>query len=572
MPRSANGPPDYCAVARAYARDAVADKKGRKYGKWIRLAAKRFLADLRRAEQPRGTFRFDAWHANDVCGFIETLPHVEGVWDTPTIVLHCSHVFFLVQLFGFRDRKTGFRRYTSALFAVARKNAKSTLAAAILLYCLCCEDEPGAQVISAATTGSQARIIFNVLKRMVEKTADLREAFGLEAWANAVSRVETGGTSKPVNSKASTQDGLNPSHTALDEIHAHKTADLLNVLQSAAGARRSPLWLFTTTEGYENSGPWADLRRFAQQLLAGVFGNDADHFLALFYAVDTNDDEFNESAWHKANPLLDVNPHLLSAIRKEAVESRHMPSKLAEFRIKRLNRQSAAADAWIDLRKWQACCGEVDLDSLAGVPCWGGLDLASTSDLCAFRLVWRLPDGRILTHGWRWVPREAVAQRTERGTVPYASWVEKGLIKQTSGDVTDYAIVEADIVAACERFTPTGVAYDAWNAADLVNRLVAHGLPMVQFIQGPKSYHPAMQALELAYMGGKLSHGGDPVLGWCAANLVPRKDANLNMAPDKKRSADKIDDMSALCMAIGLSVAPGDGLPVLDSDYVMVTV
>lgn len=193
---------------------------------------------------------FDRWHANDACDFIQKLPHVEGTWTNPDgspqpcIVLHPSHLFFVVQLFGFR-KHDGTRRFTSALFAVARKNAKSTLAAAIMLYCMCCEDEPGAQLISGATTGSQARIIWNTAKRMVEKKPALREAFGMECWANAVTRFDNGGSFKPINAKASTQDGLNPSHTALDEIHAHKTADLLNVLQSAAGARRNPLWLFT---------------------------------------------------------------------------------------------------------------------------------------------------------------------------------------------------------------------------------------------------------------------------------------------------------------------------------------
>lgn len=552
-PTTASGDRDYVAIALAYAREAVADKKGRKFGKWLRLAAKRYLDDLKRAESKTCPFVFDEWHARDACDFIEKLPHVEGVWDSPTIILHPSHVFFVVQLFGFRIRATGFRRFTSALFAVARKNAKSTLAAAILLYCECCEEEPGAQVISAATTGSQARIIFNVAKRMAEKTADLREAFGLECWANAISRMETGASFKPINAKASTQDGLNPSHVGLDEIHAHKTADLLNVLQSAAGARRCPLFLFTTTEGYENPGPWADLRRFAQQLLDGVFGHDADHFLALYFAVDDADDDFNEEAWKKANPLFDSNPHLLAAIRKEAVEAKHMPSKLAEFRIKRLNRRAAAANAWVDLAKWRACGGPVDLDWLQGKPCWGGLDLASTSDLCSFRLVW-LVDGIRYTHGLRWVPTHAVKQRTERGTVPYAAWVEQGYITQTEGDVTDYAVVEADIKALCERFTPQAIGYDTWNAADLANRLVAANLPMVQFIQGPKSYHPAMQELEVAYMGGKFVHGGDPVLAWCASNLVPRRDANLNQAPDKKRSAEKIDDMTALLMAVGVSL------------------
>jgi len=575
---------DYVGIAVEYAQAAVADKARKKHGRWIRLAAQRFLDDLKRAKKKTTPFFFDEWHANDACDFIEKLPHVEGKWETPTIVMHPSHIFFVVQLFGFRRREVlhveGWgddglfypRRFSSALFAVARKNAKSTLASGILLYCLCCEPEEGAQVISAATTFDQASIIFKASKRMVEKTPDLAEAFGLSAWAKAISRFETGGTYKALHAKASTQDGLNPSHTGLDEIHAHKTPDLLNVLQSAAGGRANPLWLFTTTEGYTNAGPWAEIRAFVFALLRGVLGVQADHYLAVFYALDNEDksagikedDEFDESKWIKANPLLDVNPYLLAAIRKEAVEAKQMPSKLAEFRIKRCNRPASTAGGWVDLTKWAKCSGKVDLDWLEGYPCWGGLDLASTTDIAAFRLVW-LVDGTWYTHGWRWVPENAVKQRTERATVPYAGWVEAKYLKQTEGDVTDYAVVEKDILEAVERFNVEAIAYDNWNAADLVNRLVAEHVPMVQFIQGTKSYHPAMQALERAYVAGNFAHGGDPVLLWCASNLIARRDVNLSMAPDRKRSADKIDDMAALLMAFGLAVAGDEGEDL--SDY-----
>jgi phage terminase large subunit-like protein len=550
----------YVDVAIAYAESAVKDKKGKKHGKWIRLAAERFLRDMKRARQKSCPFLFDDWHANDACDFLEKLPHVEGRWDTETIVLHPAQVFFVVQLFGFRNKLTGCRRFTVALYATARKSGKSTLSAGILLYCLCCEAEPGAQVISAATTFPQASIIFGVAKRMVEKTKDLREAFGLEAWAKAISRMESGSSFKPIHAKASTQDGLNPSHTGLDEIHAHKTADLLNVLTSAAGARANPLWLYTTTEGYTSPGPWGEIREFSKKLLQGVFNDDADHFLALFWAVDDDDKEFDEAVWVKANPLIDVNPHLLSAIRKEAVEAKQMPSKLAEFHIKRLNRPSSTAEGWVDLVKWQACGGTVDLDWLSQFPCYGGLDLASTTDLASFRLVWPV-EGKIYTFGRRWVPQNAVSQRTERGTVPYAAWVSAGYIKQTDGDVVDYGVIEADILADVERFNVVNVAFDRWNASDLVNRLTAAEVPMIEFIQGPKSYHPAMQELERAYIPGRLVHGGDPVLTWCASNLVARRDVNLNQAPDKRKSADKIDDMTALLMAVGLTVGVQEDAP-----------
>ena len=556
---------DYVAIATAYAEEAVADKGGKNFGKLVRLAAKRFLADLKRAKRKRGPFVFDDWHACDACDFIEKLPHVEGKWARPEIELHRSHVFFVVQLFGFRNHD-GTRRFTSALFAVARKNAKSTLAAAILLYCQCCEQEEGAQVISAATTGSQARIIFNVAKRMAEKTPALREAFGLECWANAISRVETGATFKPINAKASTQDGLNPSHVGLDEIHAHKSADLLNVLTSAAGARSNPLWLYTTTEGYTNPGPWGELRQFAKQVLSGILGDSADHFLVVFFAVDDEDDEFNEAAWAKANPLMDANPHLLKAIRKEAVEAKQMPSKLAEFKIKRLNRPASSANSWIDLTKWQRCGGPVDLEWLEGKPCWGGFDLASTLDLTSWRLVWKV-DGIYYTWGRRFVPAEAIRARTERGTVPYAGWVAAGLIEETEGEVTDYTVVEQRMRADIERFQPQLVAYDRWNAQEISQRMLADGLPLIEFGQTTKNFHPAMTELERAYIGKLIQHGNDPVLNWCASNMLALKDGNLNMKPDKKKSPDKIDDMVALLMALGVSITPEEDQGDLDGFF-----
>jgi phage terminase large subunit-like protein len=261
----------------------------------------------------------------------------------------------------------------------------STLAAGIGLYCLTMENETGPQVIPAATTGDQAKIVFNVARRMVERTPDLQEAFNLQAFTRSIAAYESGGFLRPINAKASTQDGLNPSCVILDEVHAHKTHDLLNVLQSAAGARRNPLFLFTTTEGYETPGPWPEMRKFAQQILEG--GVDADHFLAVIYSIDDEDDEFDEKIWYKANPLLESNPLLMDAIRKDAEEAKSMPGRHAEFLIKRVNRQSSTAKGWIDLMKWKSCEGNVDLEELKAYPCYGAHDLASTRDLTSFRLV-----------------------------------------------------------------------------------------------------------------------------------------------------------------------------------------
>lgn len=552
---SLNWPRNYVLIAEEYARRGVADKKGERFGRWMRLACQRFLDDLKRAKSKDAPFYFDEWHACDPCDFLEKLPHVEGTWSTPTLFLHESDVFFLVNLFGFRQQD-GSRRFTTALKAVARKNAKSTIAAGIGLYCQTCEGEEGPQVITGATTGGQARIVFNIAKRMVEKTAPLREAFSLEPFANAIASYLNGGTFKPINAKASTQDGLNPSTVILDEIHAHRTHDLVNVLSSAAGARNNPLFLYATTEGYESPGPWPELRHFAKQVLQGIV--EADHFLVVYYAVDEEDKEagikadedFDEAAWHKANPLMDVNPLLLKEIRKLAIEAKQMPGRHAEFKTKRLNRPSSAAGGWVNLVKWKACKGAVDLEWLRSFPCAGGLDLASTSDLTSFRLVW-LVESIWYTYGWRFVPHSGIERRKERGLIPYPAWVQSGHLIESGENVTDYDAVEACILAANEKFDLRVVGYDSWNSRQLAPKLVEAGVNMVEFIQGPKTYHPAMKELELAYTDGNLAHGNDPVLNWCASNLIARTDQNMNTAPDKKRSPEKIDDMCSLLMGMG---------------------
>ena len=553
---------DFVPIALRYARDAVADTKGARHGIWIRLAAQRFLRDYERAKAGNAQFIFDPNHANRACRFIELLPHVEGKWDTPTIVLVPAQVFFIVNLFGFR-MFSGARRFTTALFAVARKNAKSTLAAAIMLYVMAEEEEPGAQIYAAATTGDQAKVVWRIAKSMLEKCHALQRHYKIEPRAQQIVNNVTTSFFKAINAKASTQDGLNPAAFVLDELHAHKTHDLLNVLTSASGARDNPLFMYTTTEGYETPGPWPETRAFAENILRGAV--EADHFLAVIYAVDeeskefgvTADDDFDESKWVKANPLYDSNAKLREALQKLAAEAKSMPGKVGEWRIKRLNRRSSAARAWVDLRKWNLCKGKLDLKGelqwLAGYPCWAAFDLASTTDMVAWALLF-LVDGEWYLVVRYFVPQGAAESRFERQSAPYKAWIDAGYVYGTEGDVVDYDVIEQVVLDDIRMFNPSKIAYDPWNAQQFVTRLTNQGLELEIFIQGPKSYHPAMQALEVAYTSGNLHHGGNPVLTWNAANIVPRVDVNLNMAPDRKKSADKIDGMCATLMAFGMAI------------------
>lgn len=325
-------PKNFVATAIEYAKEA-ARPECNSVGKLIKLAAQRFLNDLERAKD--GTrFTFDSEHANSACAFIEKLPHPHGDWETPTIVLCPAHVFFLVQLFGFR-KLDGSRRFTSALLSAARKNGNSVILVAIALYVYCCEQHPEPEVITASTTHDQASIAFSIARSMVSKSPELREEFDLRIFAKSITCAKNGGSFKAVGAKASLCDGLNPSVVIFSEVSAYKNHDLISTLKTASCARKSPFMGYETAESWVNRGPWSELRQFSYSVLNGTI--EADHFLGLHFAIDDGDDEFDESCWAKANPLLGVNPILLIDMRLNAIEAKQMPGRLAEFRAKRLN-------------------------------------------------------------------------------------------------------------------------------------------------------------------------------------------------------------------------------------------
>lgn len=534
----------------------MADRRGQTYCKWVRLAARRHLEDLKRSRRRGGwAYEFSAWHGADICDFIEKLPHVQGSWATSTISLEPAQIFILCVLFGWRRRLDGYRRFTVAYIEMARKNAKSTISAGVALYCLCCPDEDGPEIKLGATTFEQAKKVFGPAREMALRSPDLADAFAMQVWAKSIT--VPGGSMQPIHSKGSTQDGHNPTLTVMDELHAHKSADLYQVMRSAMGARRSPLMLSITTAGYNVLGICYETRKTITAMLESKI--TADHMFGIIYTLDEKDDEYDESKWVKANPLLDVAVGL-DELRGYAVEAKQSSTARYEFRTKRLNIWTTDRGAWLDLKRWDSSRYRlVDDDAaLTGLECCGGLDLATTADITAFALVWRDPDSDgIAIRARMWVPEEAVRERTLKHDLPYRQWVDEGWLTQTEGDVTDYGAVEAGIRDWLTRYRVAGVGYDPWNASDLINRLCAEDSTaelMKQFRQGPASYNAPMREFERLLIKRRIDHGHNPVLRWMAGNLVTRADVNGNLAPDRKKSSDKIDGMAATLMGLGIAL------------------
>ncbi len=546
--------------AERYARDVVA---GRIVAcELTRLACQRYREDRKREhEDPAWPYRYSQEHAGHVCRFVERLPHVEGKWSTATIVLEPWQCFLLCNVFGWRRREGG-RRFTDIYQEVARKNGKSAIVSAIGLYMLT-EDEPGPQVKAAATTGDQARIVWGVAKKMAQRTKEFREDFGIETWANSITCKRNHGHFQPINAKASTQDGLNPSLVILDELHAHKDRALYDVLRSARGARSQPLQWAVTTAGYNLEGVCYEQRRIADKVLRRTI--ELDHVFALIYTLDEGDEPLDPRVWCKANPNLGVSISERQ-LAEYAETARNSADSLIEFTTKRCNVWAGSRAPWINLDKWRRCGAEIDWSEFAGRECWGALDLASTSDVTAFALVFPGDDGTVHARCRLYVPEGIVTPRTERGSVPYQRWCDEGWLTVTPGDVTDYEYVIRDVVQALDEYSVRGIAYDPWNASHLVARLEDEGAQMIEFRQGPKSYAPAMRTFERAYGSGALRHDGNPALAWMASNLVARSDVNSNLAPDKKNSEDKIDGVVALIMALGMAeLEPVDGPSVYES-------
>ena len=383
---------------------------------------------------------------------------------------------------------------------------------------------------------------------MVKKTPELAEAFQLVPMARSIPCYENNGFIQTINSKASTQDGHNPHLGILDELHAHKTRDLYDVIKSAFGARKNPLLFMITTAGYSVQGVCYEQHKLTKKILEGIV--EADHYFGIIYTIDEGDDPLDPAVWIKANPNLEVSVQL-DQLESYAIEAKFSPDSMAEFKTKRLNVWVTSKSPWLPMEKWKRGENEIDLEELEGVECFGGLDLAAVEDINAFGLVWKVED-RIKFWVKCYVPENVVIEKTKKGGLPYQRWVDQGYLTTTPGDVSDYAYIEKDIIEALDKFNIEAIGYDPWNATDLVNRLVDSGAPMIEYRQGPRSFNSPMKELERAIKGDFLDHGGNPVLTWMASNLVKREDVNKNMAPDRQNSEGKIDGMVAELMGLGL--------------------
>jgi len=494
-------------------------------------------------------FWFDEQAAGVTVNFFERLlVHSKGEWaGQPFLLQEWQRDDVIRPIFGWK-RADGTRRYRTAYIEVARKNGKSTLAAGIALYLLFADGEPGAEVYSAAADRDQASIVFDEAKRMVEATHHLSKL--AEVFKRAVIVPSTHSAYRVLSADAYTKHGLNAHGVVFDELHAQPNRELWDVLTTSTGARRQPLTVAITTAGFDRQSICWEQHEYARQVLEGVIEDPS--FFGYIAAADQDDDWLDEAVWQKANPSLGVTVKW-DYLRNEARKAELTPAYQNTFRRLHLDQWTQQETRWLPLEKWDACGAPFDPKLMEGARCYGGLDLASSSDIASFVLCFPSEAGEEERYVWLpffWIPEENMVDRVRRDRVPYDAWVRDGLITATEGNVIDYAYIIRDVEALGERFNIQEIAFDRWGAFQVSQALEGAGFTMVGFGQGFASMaNPTKELLRLV-LDGKLIHGGHKVLRWMADNMVVSSDAAGNVKPNKAKSREKIDGIVAGIMGL----------------------
>jgi phage terminase large subunit-like protein len=536
-------------------------------GKLVRLACERHLNDLRLGSQ-RG-LRWDANAARHALTFFTYLRHSTGEWSGRRFELQGWQQFIVGSLFGWK-RADGLRRFRTAYVEVARKNGKSSLLAGISLLALVADGEPGAHVYAAATTRDQAKIVFSEAERMVAASPALSAR--ITRTVNNLAVLSTSSWFRPLSADSGKMDGLNVAFAAVDEVHEHSTADIIQKLNTATGARRQPIIFEITTAGYDRRSICRQHHEFTVKALEGTIPTEAsDAWFGYIATIDEGDDWTNPDVWIKANPGLGVTVKVKDLTR-QIDEAREMPAQQNAIRRLRLNEWTEQSTRWLDMGVWDeggpspslpGAQLRSELDALERElehrECFGGLDLARVNDLSAFVLLFPPRaelQPRVLADRWIalcrfWVPEDDIARRSRRDRVPYEVWRDQGFLTATPGNATDFAFIESEIIKLASRFDIREIAFDRTFAGEIVQNLQNEGLTLVEYGQGFLSMAAPTAELARLSVSRKLWHNANPLLRWNASNVSVRQDPAGNLKPDKERSIERIDGISALINALG---------------------
>lgn len=507
------------------------------------LACKRHLNDLKKSKTKAFPYKFDVDLANRYLDFFDLLKHSKGELAGQPIHLELWQCFRIGSVFGWVHKETGLRRFFEAYHQVPRKNGKSTEAAGVGVELLTIDGEQGAEVYSAATKKDQARIIFDEAKRMVNASSHIKRHINI--YQTNMSMPMSNSKFEPLSSDANSLDGLNIHGGIIDELHAHKTRDVYDVLVTATGARKQPLIWIVTTAGFNTNGICYEKYEYSVKVLKGVI--EDDRFFCYIAQADENDDPFDENTWIKANPNIGVSCSL-EDLRTKAKQAKEIPAALTNFMVKHLNMWVNAETAWMNMQKYKECeeaNSDFDIGQLEGERCFCGVDLSATTDITSVNLEFPLHDGRYAWINHCFLPEDGILEKERRDKVPYTAWAREGYITLTPGPTIDYEWIQSYIMEMGKKYQIQEIDYDPWNSTQFANNLMNEGFECVEIRQGFKTLSEPIKDVEKLILEKRLITFNNPVLRFAISNAVPSLDPAGNIKLDKSKASKRIDPIIA---------------------------
>lgn len=513
------------------------------------MACERFIRDLGRRDWQ---YRYDASRADRAVRFMELMPHVKGKWSAKheRLELQPWQRFAECNLFGWVHKDTGMRRFRESYEEVPRKNGKSARVAARGLYMFAADGEAGAEVYSGATTEKQAYEVYRPAWQMVQKLPQLRDRFSVEQAGNAknpgpmyvisdMSRFE------PMIGKPG--DGSSPHCAIIDEYHEHDSDHMADAMKTGMGAREQPLMSMITTAGTNLGGPCYEKRRDVIRILEGQVEDET--IFGILYTIDEEDSWDDPASLRKANPNFGISV-FEDFLLAELAQARRSSSKQVAYRTKHLNQWVGARKAWMNMLAWQRQRRDFDVSAMRGASCWVGVDLASKKDVAALVMLFE-KDGAFWCVPRFYVPESAL-EENER----YRNFVASGHMIVTPGAQTDTEFIEKDLLDLARDVALESVAFDDWQANDILNRLQSTSLKdkVIVFNQTVKNMSEPMKEVEARVISRRFWHDGNPVMTWMMGNVSAKVDAKDNVYPRKENENDqfcKIDGVVGLIMAMG---------------------
>lgn len=504
-----------------------------------------------RIKNPTGQYVFDSKKAEHAVTFIESYcKHSKGKFGGKPFILELWQKAFVSAIFGFVDKQTGFRQYTEALLIVARKNGKSTLAAAIGLYLMVADGEAGAEIYSAATKKDQAKIIWLEAKRMIKKSPALSKRIKTLVGEFVCDKYDA--IFKPLGSDSDTLDGLNVHGGLIDELHAIKDKNIYDVIVDGTSSREQPLILITTTAGTVRQSVYDEKYEYAEKVIDGVAGFEDEHFLAVIYELDNREEWTQPECWKKANPALGTVKNTKTLAEKVAKAKRDS-GLVRNLLCKDFNIRDTSSAAWLtfeDLNNTALFAVE-KLKPKYGI---GGTDLSKCNDLTAAKVIFQVPnDPKVYVLSMYWLPEELLELRVKEDKIPYDKWLQQGYLRTCPDNsvhpkyITEWFLEIRDTLG----IYLVWVGYDGWSAKYWVDEMAGQfgKEAMIPVIQGKKTLSAPMLKLGADLKSKIIVYNNNPIDKWCLSNTCVDMDKNGNIQPIKGISRKRIDGTAALLNA-----------------------